>query len=87
MSKQYNLAYERHFRCRVRRCKGVCGYNLQRVSQEGSVMFTCPQCGKQWSATINKAKRSCCGNVVVKFSSVEKSVSKRPIVVNERVRK
>ena len=75
------------FRCRVPNCKGVGSYNLQQISQEDNVSFFCSQCNKEWRAEVSKEKKSCCGRVVVKFTSVEKSITAKPIVVYHSVRK
>ena len=84
-SKNYNPIYLRTFRCRVGGCKGVGSYNLQEVSQQGVALLTCSGCGKNWRAEKSE-KSSCCGRVVVRFTSVEKNINVKPLVVLEGVR-
>ena len=64
----------------------MCRYNLQKMSQEGHERFDCPQCGKKWESVVNTEKKSCCGNIIVKFMSIEVNLANKSLVCNERVR-
>jgi len=86
MTKIYNTLYLRTFRCRIRGCGGVASYNLQEVSQEGKAILVCSGCNKQWRAEKSD-KNSCCGRMVIKFTSIEKNVNVKPLIALEGVKK
>jgi len=87
MKTKFNRFYDRYFKCRMFKCGGVCRFNLQDVSQNKYLLLTCPQCNKQWKASVNREKKICCGKIVIKFVSVEKNVAVRPLIYNETFRK
>lgn len=81
--RQYNPAYNKYFKCRIGTCRGTCRYNLQEMSQLGHSVAKCERCGKNWRVEQDTEKKSCCGKIVVRMTSIEKNVSSAPIIFRE----
>lgn len=55
------------------------------MSQNNFVITKCQKCKKEWRIEESKHRKSCCGRMVVRVSSVEKNAQAKPIVFNESV--